>query len=656
MKKRFPSLLILILLLAGSVLGLTACKQNTDDKDSDSSDTVAPHTHEFSMGWSYDELAHWHACHMTGCSVISKRASHRYGEDGTRCTVCGKERKADATAQMLGSRTESTWSLSAAEEHTLIYTQRDLLGRVLTRTHYQILDTLGSQRVAVWNKLREEVFTYEDGKILFSVSYSYASDDPRIPDGSEATVAYTTKYRYDTNGVLVRADVLKENGQATGCYDRYIYGENGKITAIRRYDAGLLTQTLTLNEWGDPIRIQDRFGNDYRYTYDSAGNTASVTNGTQTRSLSCAENAPLTVTVTDTKANESLALSLTVDKQDRVTGSVTKTDSLELSTEFTYDGIGRLTGAVSTDTKTKKAILTMVNGYGESGAILSGTVTETQDGNTVLSTEISYEYGEDGAPRRILYRQVQNGQVDATTRLSLTYENGRLKQKQTPAETVEYTYGENGALTGQTVTTYTEIATTLFDELGNPTSLTLELIDHPVLRCTFDTADYDYRFLREFAKDDRTAYDFASRIASDLYSTERIFDDRRRITEEITLFADGTTRWKTEFTYDELDRLRTEERIVETLDESENLLNAERIVIDYDAYQSKVKETHYDADGAVTLELEYKTGGSGSYLSRKTEYDEDGAKTVTLYDEDGEETVTRYDQNGALIPAEDNES
>ncbi len=635
MKKRLLSLLILLLFLAGAVQGLTSCQKNDDGEGSDSS-SVAPHNHEFNEDWTFDELAHWHICRVEGCSVISERSGHRYDDGGTRCVVCGRIKKASEAMEALGRRTSSTWSLSGIEGDTLVYTERDFLGRVLTRTHYELLAPFSSVPFGTWSKLREEIYTYRDGRLLLSVSYSYAAEDPLLPLRNEAILSYTTQYRYDDTGRLTRADVLNEKGLPTGCYDLYRYDENGKMNAIARYDANLLTQTLTLNEWGEPVRAVDRRGNDFRYTYDSEGNLLSLANGHLTRSLIYEEGLPLTVTVKNTKTAKTLSLSFDLNKQSLVTRSATKTDSLELSSLFTYDTANRLTKVVCTDIKTKKTVLTLTRDYREDGKLLRHTVTEEPDAETLLSTQTSYTYGEDGSLTRIHRDLTQNGSPLGEQSLSMTYENGRLKQKKLGTETVDYAYGEKGILTRQTVTGTDGVITIDFDEIGNPTSLTVDTVGEPLLLCTFATVNHDYRFLREFAEDTRPTEYHASRIESDGQTVERKFDGRLRAIKETVTSADGTSVSVTAYSYDAQDRLRTEDRAVTLFDEAETPLGTKRTVIEYRTDETKIRESQYDENGELRLVLEYKIGESGSYLYRMTEYGEDGEMTVTLYDENGD--------------------
>lgn len=55
-----------------------------------SCDEEAPeHTHTFKTDWSKDATNHWHACEGEGCTEVSEKAAHTWGENNA-CTVCGQ--------------------------------------------------------------------------------------------------------------------------------------------------------------------------------------------------------------------------------------------------------------------------------------------------------------------------------------------------------------------------------------------------------------------------------------------------------------------------------------------------------------------------------------------------------------------------------------
>ena len=501
MKQKLLSLFLVLLLLCGSMSLLTSCQSGEGDGEADEESGIASHTHEFSSHWVHNERMHWRVCEVEGCSATDQRGRHRYEEDSEVCQICGRPEQTEELP-MIGSRTNDSWSESGIQNE-LVLTRRDMLGRVLSRTHYRILDTYGSLSLSCWSTVRQEIYTYENGKLLFSSTYSYQSDiDPLAPPPEEPILSYTTVYRYDSEGKLIRADVFRADGVATGCYNLYHYNTAGELTTVYQYDASLLTRTLTLNRTGDLLRIENRDGSRQSFAYDEDGNLLRATDGATSHAWTYEGGMPQSVTTTNSATHKAYTLSYRFDGSGRPSQTVTSTETDRYITRFAYDEAGRLTDALCSDEATEQPVLTLTCRYGARGALLQKKIEEVK---TSLTVQNDYAYDEEGRLTSVLRRQEEAGIPTEERTLSLTYSAGRLTKRSNGSETVEYEYGEDGALTRETVTGSTEITVTEYDHIGNPVSrLHFPLggtATEPTHRYTFASAAYDYLFTREFAPD-----------------------------------------------------------------------------------------------------------------------------------------------------------
>jgi len=513
-------------------------------------------------------------------------------------------------------------------------------------------------------------FYNADGDIIEEVTYEYTYDkDGNVilikeyegPSLTGEKVFSYTSYKYADSATYISKDT-RYYGEEKYVY---LYDENNDDISITQYDAN-----------GEIVRLSE-----FEHTYDDIGNRIhekEFVNGNLTHEYeySCRADDP-------THTYRSKHVYYDKDGYKYVTfyneqGHVTKEIyydndgeiDYERNHEYTFDNKGNILsqkeyidGKLSieyeysyktshpSETYQSKRIdyrgdsTKRVEIYNENRETVSATEYDAE-GNVTYNFTFEYEYDGNG---KLLKRR--------------EYENGRL------VETSEYAYYPDGS------------GDTYFNKLIMYYEDSSYRI---VVYNTRGSIDSDTHYFADFTKHEtiydgngnelsETYYDADGNI-SEKYTYEYTLDDKNNVVFEKE-YRDGKLYSETEYSYrtDDPDNVYASQRIYYYNDLSKE-------IVKYDEYSATVSEVVYDAQGNVTFsatyeneydnegnflnekkyedgvltcwwEYSYYTNGySGTYVSRRTEYYDNGEKIVTLYSDDNEIiSKTHYDKDGNVI-------
>jgi RHS repeat-associated protein len=415
-------------------------------------------------------------------------------------------------------------------------------------------------------------------------------------DGFESTVAATTRFTYDKDGLL-----LEERDQRAADLGRPFSLKRGydELHHLRAETDGLdHTTAYDYDEEGNRTLVQEPEGQETRYTYEELGKLRSVT-----QPPTDDHPAPVTTFTYDPARN----LIRTTDARSRVV-------------ERTYDNLNRLDlfiqrGAPEGD-------LTTDHGYDENGNLTSlldpkGQLTTStyDEWNRLATRSYTFAPGDSARPWRhttgIVYTRDPNGNLTAfdetvvtgtappvTLSTTRTWDDlDRLKSERSTlpdlsTRTLAYTYFRNG--TRKTVTSPS----------AQLTSYTYDGQNRPETAVTAaGTTTYTYwpdDLLRTITYPNGVVathgYDLADRLTSltngSVSSYTYAYDDNGNRTSQTEL--NGGTTETTTYTYDDLNRLKTV-----TYPADSSFPTGRVVTYGYDAVGNRIAETTRDPVGNV---------------------------------------------------------
>ena len=300
------------------------------------------------------------------------------------------------------------------------------------------------------------VYTYDSADRLTSstdplgrtTNYQYDNLDRLIQTTLPA--AQTGADRLTTQSVYNNLGQLTQSTDVNGAVTVYTYNAAGQLASVA---TGASTSTYAYNAYGDLLTVTDSLGSVTRYEYNANGKL--VATYTEDGLGSSVQTSATTYDAWGRTANETNAAGVTLsyeyDKMDRVVkitrlndnvvletrtydaaGNLkTVTDALNHTTTYTYDALGNLTQIVNPDGSATQYA------YDKLGRIVSTT--------DALGNTTSYTYDANG------------NQTSATDALN---------------HTTSYTYDAAGQLVSSTDPSGS-VATYAYDGLGRNTSVTL---------------------------------------------------------------------------------------------------------------------------------------------------------------------------------------
>ncbi|MEH2135667.1 RHS repeat-associated core domain-containing protein [Nostoc sp.] len=288
--------------------------------------------------------------------------------------------------------------------------------------------------------------TYADGK---SETFSYDLSG-NLTQAKERS-GDVFKYTYDAQGRVTRK-TFDDN-----TYEQYTYDTKGNVTSVRDVQGGISTLLydvnnrltkitypnsrfleLTYDAEGRRTQMKDQSGFTTNYSYDSDGRLAKLTNAAGATIISYTYDAVGRLS-RETNGNGTYT-TYSYDDAGQVTNitNYTPTNTINSSFQYSYDNLGRQTGAVTRDG-------TWAYTYDTTGQLTRGRFTSTNA--SIANQNLQYVY--DAAGNRI--RTIVNG-------VTTTYTGNNLNQYTTVGSAI-YTYDPDGNLTkvvdGTSTWTYT---------------------------------------------------------------------------------------------------------------------------------------------------------------------------------------------------------
>ena len=236
--KKITTLLFAVLL----VLMLAACDNN---KPADSN-TPAAHDHSFTATWVSDDTHHWHACSGEGCTEVSAKSEHTYGDMAVTepaapgkegvgtytCTVCSAT-KTEPIPALPAKMSEEAW----AALFELLNVRIDCAASDTENgdSYYYLVD--GDNVLEVW----DEDETYTDRSVLLEVDFTASYNSFVLADDGSYTAESVTVNYMDLREVeLTNVKVtLAEGKLSTVSYDM----DFGML--------GAMSYVYTFSLWGE---------------------------------------------------------------------------------------------------------------------------------------------------------------------------------------------------------------------------------------------------------------------------------------------------------------------------------------------------------------------------------------------------------------------
>ncbi|WP_138503218.1 RHS repeat-associated core domain-containing protein [Nostoc sp. PA-18-2419] len=361
-----------------------------------------------------------------------------------------------------------------------LLSQTDPLNQTVSFTYGANSDSLTSVTDQQGQKLQYSYNTYGE---LSSITYA---------DGKSET------FSYDLSGNLAQAkersgDIFKYTYDAQGrvtrktfddnTYEQYTYDTKGNLTSVRDVQGGISTLVydvnnrltkitypnsrfleLTYDAEGRRTQMKDQSGFTTNYSYDSDGRLAKLTNAAGATIISYTYDAVGRLS-RETNGNGTYT-TYSYDDAGQVTNitNYTPTNTINSSFQYSYDNLGRQTGAVTRDG-------TWAYTYDTTGQLTRARFTSTNP--SITNQDLQYVY--DAAGNRI--RTIVNGVTTNYTANNLnqyttvgsgiyTYDaDGNLTKVVDGSNTWNYTYNDENKLIGGTTPTGTFIYE--YDAFGN---------------------------------------------------------------------------------------------------------------------------------------------------------------------------------------------
>ena len=327
--------------------------------------------------------------------------------------------------------------------------------------------------------------------ILSKKEYNYEYEDGRIVRATEAdivlsgeivtkkTIIYTVRYYYNTDGRMIKKEITPAVGSAHTVY----YETNNDNTVVKfSADGRTVTSHSKTDSFGRKEFDELQLGTDFisrQFVYHAGKVTDTHKDNAKVKSSAT------TQLVSKIILSDGRTLSYEYDAEERITKV---TDSVDGTTEYTYDALGQLL----TETKNEIIVNTMV--YDNYGNIVKKNGKAYTYGNAVWK-DLLTSYG----GQSITY----DAQGNPTSYLghTLTWEKGR-QLKSFGGNT--YTYNANGIRTSKTVGgvkhTYTLEGTKILRETWG-TSTLVPIYDNEESVCGILYNNTPYYFIKNLQGD-----------------------------------------------------------------------------------------------------------------------------------------------------------
>ena len=323
---------------------------------------------------------------------------------------------------------------------------------------------------------KEYNYEYEDGRIVRATESNITVTNEIV---TSKVIVNTIKYYYDTEGKMTKKVIAPANGT-----EQTIYYETNNDNTVVKFSSGgkTVTSHAKTDSFGrktfDELQLGTGFVSRQFHYHPGNVTDAHVANEKLKSSAT-------TQLVSRIVLSGGRTLSYEYDAEERITKV---TDSVDGTTEYTYDALGQLL------TETKNGIMINTMAYDNYGNIVKKNGKAYTYGDTTWKDLLT---GFDG--KTITY----DAQGNPTSYLghTLTWEKGRQLKK---FDNIEYTYNANGIRTSKKVNgvlhTYTLDGTKILREAWGNNTL-IPLYDNEDNVCGILYNDTPYYFVKNLQGD-----------------------------------------------------------------------------------------------------------------------------------------------------------
>ncbi len=196
-RKLLMKKLLIALISAILVLMLFGCNGDKPAQDGIDNGGTPPHTHTFAADWTADSKDHWKACTTEGCTGVSEKSAHSFGEGEVTvpaqsgkegemtytCTVCSAAKRESIPA-LPAKMSEADWQALFAFENVRI--DCAVLDTEMGESYYYLVD--GEDVLEVWDDEK----SYTDRSVLAEVDFSASYELFNLGDDGAYTAASVT--------------------------------------------------------------------------------------------------------------------------------------------------------------------------------------------------------------------------------------------------------------------------------------------------------------------------------------------------------------------------------------------------------------------------------------------------------------------------------
>ena len=313
---------------------------------------------------------------------------------------------------------------------------RFFIAKIVLTAHYKyVYDGQGNivRSIDILGQ-KEYNYEYDAGKVVRATESDIVLSDEMVVSKS---LVNTVKYYYDADDKMTKKVITPASGSV-----QTVYYENSEDNTVVKFNAGgkTITAHSKTDSFGRKVFDELQLGTGFvsrQFHYHTGVATEEHVDNNMLKS------SPTTQLVSQIVLSSGRTISYEYDEEERITKV---TDSIDGTTEYTYDALGQLV------TETVNGITTKFE-YDNYGNILAKGVVD-ENGEIAEETKVTYAYGDDTWKDLLTEYNGQpieyDEQGNPTSYLghTLTWEKGRQLKS---FDDIQYTYNANGIRTSKTV-------------------------------------------------------------------------------------------------------------------------------------------------------------------------------------------------------------